>query len=70
MQLPPAPSTNDFHQSARDDTLLEAASSSQVGPVPKPHAPLKPKMTSRFRRDPAVTSGLPPRPDVVEIVGS
>ena len=50
--------------------MPEDASSSQVRALPKPHAPLKPKLTSRFRRDPDVSSGLPPRPDVVEIVCS
>ena len=54
----------------RRATRHEATTTSQVGHVPNVHAPLKPKMTSRFRRDPAVPSGLLPCPDLVEVVGS
>ena len=54
----------------RRATRHEQTKPSQVGHVPNAHAPLKPKMTSQFRRDPAVPSGLQPRPDLVEGVGS
>ena len=54
----------------RRATRQEPTSLSQVGTLPNAHPHLKPKMTPRFRRDPAVPSGLLPCPDLVEGVGS